>query len=53
MKLCDIKRNGPYISDSWRGILYTEKGKGVGTSEEWKDFLAFFFNDVSPAYRKG
>lgn len=52
MKLCDIKRNNPYIFNSWRGILYTEKGKRVGTSEEWKDFLTFF-NDVSPTYRKG
>lgn len=42
MKLCDIKRNNPYIFNSWRGILYTEKGKRVGTSEEWKDFLTFF-----------
>ena len=52
MKLCDIKGNNPYIFNSWRGILYTEKGKRVGTSEEWKDFLTFF-NDVSPTYRKG
>lgn len=52
MKLCDIKRNNPYIFNSWRGILHTEKGKRVGTSEEWKDFLTFF-NDVSSTYRKG
>ena len=52
MNLKDIKRNNPYIFNSWRSMLYTDKGKKIGTSEEWKDFLTFF-NDVSPTYKKG
>lgn len=52
MNLKDIKRNNPYIFNSWRSMLYTDKGKRIGTSEEWKDFLTFF-NDVSPTYKKG
>lgn len=47
-----IKRDNPYIFNSWRSILYTEKGKKAGVSNEWRDFMNFF-NDVSKSYKKG
>lgn len=52
MSIRQLKIDNPYIFNSWRGLLYTEKGKKAGTSEEWKDFLTFF-NDVYPTYKKG
>ena len=51
MSIRQLKIDNPYIFNSWRGLLYTEKGKKAGTSEEWKDFLTFF-NDVYPTYKK-
>ncbi len=50
--LAKIKREHPRIFNSWRALLYTEKGKKAGCSEEWKDFK-IFFNDVSPSYKPG
>lgn len=51
MSVGQLKRDNPYIFNSWRGLLYTEKGKKAGISDEWKDFLTFF-NDVYPTYKK-
>lgn len=48
--LARIKEKNPRIFNSWRSMLYTEKGKKAGCSEEWKDFEVFF-NDVSPTYK--
>ena len=48
----DIKQECPKIYNVWRGIRFTEKGKRVGCSEEWKDFRTFY-NDVRPQYKKG
>lgn len=48
----DIKQIHPYIFNTWRGIMYTKKGKNIGVSDEWKSFRNFF-NDVSPTYKKG
>lgn len=48
----DIRSIHPYIYNSWRGLMFTSKGKAQGISEEWKDFRKFF-NDVNKAYEKG
>lgn len=50
--ISDIKDESPYIYNTWRGIMFTEKGKRQGISEEWKDFRTFY-NDVRPSYKKG
>lgn len=50
--LARIKRENPRIFNSWRTLLYTEKGKKAGCTEEWKDFKTFY-NDVSPTYKSG
>ena len=42
----------PYIYNSWRGLMFTIKGKAVGISEEWRDYRAFY-NDVFPSYEEG
>lgn len=42
----------PKIFNSWRAILYTEKGKSIGYSTpEWKQFINFF-NDVFPTWEE-
>lgn len=48
----DLKNKYPKLFNSWRSMLYTEKGKKAGTSEEWKDFKTFV-QDVAPTYKKG
>jgi hypothetical protein len=48
----DLKEKYPRIFNSWRAILYTEKGKKAGCSEEWKSFKVFL-NDVLPSYQEG
>ena len=48
----DLKEKYPRIFNSWRAILYTEKGKKAGCSEEWKSFKTFL-NDVLPSYKEG
>lgn len=48
----DIKDKNPYIYNTWRGLMYTDKGKKQGISEEWKSFRNFY-NDVSSTYEKG
>lgn len=47
-----IKLENPYIYNSWRAIRYTQKGKKIGNSKEWDDFINFF-NDVKGDYKKG
>lgn len=48
----DIKDECPRIYNTWRGLMFTDKGKKVGISEEWKSFRNFY-NDVRPTYIKG
>lgn len=48
----DIKNKNPKIFNTWRGILYTNKGKKAGCSDEWKNFRVFY-NDVVSTYEKG
>lgn len=40
--LAQLKRNNPYLFNSWRAILYTQKGKKIGCSDEWRNFKTFF-----------
>lgn len=47
-----IKREYPYIFNSWRAMMFSKKGRLSGISEEWKDFKTFF-NDVIGTYEKG
>lgn len=48
-----LRKENPYIFNSWRAMLYTQKGKKAGCSEEsWRTFENFF-NDVTPTYEKG
>lgn len=48
----DLKNKYPYLFNSWRSILYSEKGKKAGVSDEWKNFRTFV-EDVLPTYKKG
>lgn len=47
-----LRKDNPYIFNSWRSIKYTAKGKKIGNSEEWNDFETFY-NDVKDSYKKG
>lgn len=48
-----LREKNPHIYNSWRSMLYTEKGKKAGcTTPEWREFENFF-NDVSPTYKPG
>lgn len=48
-----LREQNPYIFNSWRSMLYTEKGKKAGCSTpEWRTFENFFA-DVSPTYKYG
>lgn len=47
-----IKREYPYIFNSWRSIMFSKKYKDIGMSEEWRDFKTFF-DDVVGSYEKG
>ena len=48
----DIKEANPRIFNSWRAILYTQKGQKAGCVEEWRSFRKFY-EDVSPEYKRG
>lgn len=48
----DIVKECPYIYNSWRGMMFTKRGKSQGISDEWKNFRTFY-NDVRPTYVKG
>lgn len=51
-EISKLKRDNPYIYNSWRSILYTNKGKKAGVSNNWLNFISFF-KDVFPTYIKG
>ena len=48
----DIRAKHPRIYNSWRSIMFTQKGKKAGISEEWKNFRTFY-NDVVLSYQDG
>lgn len=48
----ELRTKYPRIYNTWRSIRFTKKGKKIGHSEEWNDFITFF-NDVKDSYSKG
>ena len=38
----DIKTKNPKIYNSWRALMFTEKGKKIGHAEEWNNFRTFY-----------
>lgn len=48
----DIKDQNPKVYNVWRGIMFTDKCKKQGISEEWKSYRNFY-NDVISTYEKG
>lgn len=48
----ELKKANPYLFNSWRAILYTEKGKRAGVVDGWRKFSTFF-EDVHNSYKKG
>lgn len=50
--IADIVQENPYIYNSWRAIMFNEKGKKAGISDEWRNFKKFYV-DVAPSYKKG
>lgn len=48
MESCrELKENNPYLFNSWRSILYTEKGRKAGVVDEWRKFPTFKIKDRS------
>lgn len=53
MESCrELKENNPYLFNSWRSILYTEKGRKAGVVDEWRKFPTFY-KDVHETYKEG
>lgn len=50
--IADLRNQHPRIYNSWRSILYSQKGKKAGVSDDWKSFKNFY-NDVVHTYKKG
>ena len=50
--LADLKKENPYIFNSWRAIKYTKKGKNAGYDSRWDSFENFY-DDMAPDYREG
>lgn len=48
----ELKKANPYLFNSWRAILYTEKGKRAGVIDDWRKFSTFF-EDVHNSYKEG
>lgn len=48
----ELKKANPYLFNSWRAILYTEKGKRAGVVDSWRKFSTFF-EDVHSSYKEG
>ena len=41
MESCkELRENNPYLFNSWRAILYTEKGRKAGVVNDWRKFPA-------------
>lgn len=46
MESCrELKENNPYLFNSWRAILYTEKGRKAGVVNDWRKFPVFYERD--------
>lgn len=53
MESCrELKENNPYLFNSWRSILYTEKGRKAGVVNDWRKFPVFY-EDVHKSYKNG
>lgn len=53
MESCkELRENNPYLFNSWRAILYTEKGRKAGVVNDWRKFPVFY-KDVHKSYKKG
>lgn len=51
LKVSELRNQYPKIFNSWRAMLYTEKGKKAGLdTETWRDFSSFL-SDVLPSYK--
>lgn len=50
--LSELINDNKYLFNSWRSILYTQKGKKIGYDKSWKSFTQFYL-DMSPSYKKG
>lgn len=48
----ELKENNPYLFNSWRAILYTNKGKKAGVEKIWRKFQNFY-NDTHSTYKEG
>lgn len=43
MESCkELRENNPYLFNSWRAILYTEKGRKAGVVNDWRKFPVFY-----------
>lgn len=51
MESCkELRENNPYLFNSWRAILYTEKGRKAGVVNDWRKFPVFY-EDVHKSYK--
>lgn len=42
MESCkELRENNPYLFNSWRAILYTEKGRKARVVNDWRKFPVF------------
>lgn len=48
----DLRKENPYLFNSWRAILYTAKGKLAGVDETWRNFKTFYL-DTKDEYVPG
>lgn len=47
MESCkELRENNPYLFNSWRAILYTEKGRKAGVVNDWRKFPVFFVKNI-------
>lgn len=50
--IADLINECPYIYNSWRSIMFSQKGKKAGVCDRWRKFRNFY-EDVRPTYQKG
>lgn len=50
--IADLVNEAPYIYNSWRGIMFSQKGKNAGVCDSWRSFKQFYA-DVRPLYERG
>lgn len=49
--LSELINDNKYLFNSWRAILYTQKGKKIGYDKSWNSFEQFYF-DMNSSYKK-